>query len=396
VTEASAKAEQRFWRGWSDAELQVRLVRLMGARRTAPRGWPMAPPWRAERSESVVAHEAPGPPSPGGPFLRARQGVARFSFSDPSIVAEHSFPGPLLGRRMLLELKALGLRYLCGVKVREVEEHSEQGLTRFGFRYDTLTGHIERGAEWFVLEKDHESGEVRFFIRSTWRHGDFPNLYSEVGFSLLSPYYRRLWLRRAHERLSALAQVGTPTPGTAATGPARRRHALWAALAVGGLTGLRSMSGPALLAFEELRSGPPESGSLGERVLGAPSASFWLGAAALSEAIADKHPRVPSRVSPAPLAGRLGLGALAGSVVAKRSGTPVARAALAGALAAGLTAFAGYALRTRLARRGVASQARLGLVEDGLVLAAALALASSERRPLARHVRRGPDRAPRR
>lgn len=203
-------AEWRAGRGWSRDELTDRLAALGRLRRSFPeeRQDEMTPDagWRAERSESLVAREPPGPPVRDGPFERAAAAVASFDFSDARIVIGYFDPRePLLGRRMILELHVLGLRYLCGVVVARVARDADARRARYGFRYDTLEGHIERGSEWFLVTKDHDSGEVRFRIQSRWRPGDFPNWWSRVGFLLLARRYRALWLRRAHEHLRALA-----------------------------------------------------------------------------------------------------------------------------------------------------------------------------------------------
>ena len=116
--------------------------------------------WRIERSEARIAREPPGPPRNRGAFARAREAVAAYAFTDPTIVEAHFDPrAPLRGRRMLLELKVLGLHYLCGVEVTEVRDESDAARSVFGFRYDTLAGHIERGAEWFLVEQDHATGD---------------------------------------------------------------------------------------------------------------------------------------------------------------------------------------------------------------------------------------------
>lgn len=207
-------AEWRFARGWSHAELAERLAHIEALPRSVDEQSmdAMTPDhgWRPERFESVIACEAPGPPVPDGPFARAREAVAGYRFSDPRIVRAYFDPArPLLGRPMLLELRVLGLRYLNGTVIAKVLDDADERASRFGFRYDTLRGHLERGAEWFVVEKDHARGDVRFCITSRWQDGDFPNWWSHIGFDLLAPIYRARWLRRSHERLRAIANAPT-------------------------------------------------------------------------------------------------------------------------------------------------------------------------------------------
>lgn len=213
-------ADWRIGRGWKEAELEARLedLKSLGLNfsdsfdaMTRDRGW------HQYYSEAVVGRERPGRPEEEGPFGRGRIAIASYAFSDPTIVIGHFDPGvPLLGRHMLLEMRALRLlHYLAGVRVGAVRDEEEEGRSVFGFRYDTLEGHIEQGAEWFLLTKDHETGELRFRIEAAWRPGQFPNWWSRVGFSWLGPRYQRRWHYRAHALLAKLIRdpaVRPPEP----------------------------------------------------------------------------------------------------------------------------------------------------------------------------------------
>lgn len=210
-------AEIRIGRSWTEDELRARLTSAAGL----PRNYD-APPealspddgWHHYMSEAVVARAAPGPPADEGPFTRGCTAVAGYTFSDPAIVLAHFDPDvPLDGRIMLLELRAVRLlHYLSAVIVGAVREERDADRTVFGFRYDTLEGHLERGAEWFVLTKDHASGAVRFRIEAHWRPGQFPNWWSRTGFALLGRHYQEVWHRRAHALLAQyMAEPGVPS-----------------------------------------------------------------------------------------------------------------------------------------------------------------------------------------
>ena len=206
--------EWRLFRGWTSEELRARLERLSAASRnfdadeaamTGDNGW------HHYHSEAVIANEL----GENVRFERASVGLANYRFSDPGIVVAHFDPaGPLLNRRVLLEIKCLGLRYLAGALVTEVRDEGHV----YGFRYDTLEGHIERGREWFLLTKT-ERGDIRFRIEARWQRGDLPNWWSRAGFMILSGYYQRRWHRQAHRRLSLLAHYGSlARPGRDAAG----------------------------------------------------------------------------------------------------------------------------------------------------------------------------------
>lgn len=208
-------AEWRIGRGWSEDELGARLAsagRLPRNFSVAADEMSLENGWNHYYSESVLASEAPGPPEAEGAFERARVAVASYEFSDPAIVVGHFDPRrPLEGRRMLLEIKIWGLHYLAGVVIAEVRSETGADQSVFGFRYDTLEGHIERGAEWFLVTKDHRTGEVSFRVDAYWLPGDFPNTWSRIGFLLLARRYQRRWHLRAHARLFVLAHDGSLT-----------------------------------------------------------------------------------------------------------------------------------------------------------------------------------------
>jgi uncharacterized protein (UPF0548 family) len=215
----------RFGRGWSEETMRSYLAAL--AERpvnfsTPPEVMTRENGWTVDGAETQIGVESPGPPGEDGLFARARQGIIQYDFSDPRIVVGHFDPqAPFAGRNMLLEIKCLGLHFLNGVRVHSVREEIDNGRTLFGFRYDTLEGHIEQGFEWFLLTKNHQTGAVRFKIEAHWRLGQFPNWWSRLGFRLIGERYRALWRRRAPERLRELAQRPGERPAAV---PGRLAH----------------------------------------------------------------------------------------------------------------------------------------------------------------------------
>ena len=197
--------EWRLLSGWTSEELRQRVERLASAEMnfTAVEGEMTGEHgWHHYHSDAVIARE---PPDADVCFERARVALANYQFSDPNIVVAHFDPkGSLLGRRILLEIKVWGLRYLCAALVTDVR--NEPGV--YGFRYDTLRGHIERGMEWFLLRKDAD-GAIRFRIEARWQRAEMPNWWSRAGFAILSGYYQRKWHRRAHHLMSLLAHYGS-------------------------------------------------------------------------------------------------------------------------------------------------------------------------------------------
>jgi len=200
--------QYRWGRGFSAPEIARELARLSARASTGPRSdtdFSSEPGWHHYYSEAVIAHEAPGPPVPGGAFHRAQRAITEYAFSDPTIVQGHfDTARALRGRPMVLELKVLGLHLLCGVAVRAVRDEHLPETTVWGFRYDTLQSHVEAGAEWFLLSKQHVTGKVSFRIQASWQQGMLPSWWMRIGFRLLSRRYQRAWHRQAYARLRVL------------------------------------------------------------------------------------------------------------------------------------------------------------------------------------------------
>jgi uncharacterized membrane protein len=82
------------------------------------------------------------------------------------------------------------------------------------------------------------------------------------------------------------------------------------------------------------------------RIVGAP-----LALASAAELVYDKLPQASERTEPGPLAARLGVGAIAGGIVAHIGGASIALGAATGALAALGSTFLFHRVRSALARR---------------------------------------------
>ncbi len=126
-------------------------------------------------------------------------------------------------------------------------------------------------------------------------------------------------------------------------------------LALGAMTGMRSMSGPATLALEH-------DGILRSVVL----------LLAAAEMIGDKTSVVGDRIDPAPLAGRAIMGAIVGGLVARDHRQNMATGSLVGAATAVIAAHLAFYIRERLPLPA----ALAGIFEDAVVLGLASAQAS--------------------
>ena len=216
----------RIGRGWSEPELRRQLADLAarpasragapslvlpghpGARRSAelPGQPELASPWTVQRVQAPLGHEPPGPPLSAGLFARARQAIHGYRFADPRITHGHFDPAsPLLGRNILVEVQALLIHLLVGLRVGAVLDEADDWETRFGVRLDTLQGHILDGAEWIEIVKEHRTGTVWLRIGARWRRGAMPAWWMGLGFRLLGPTIQTRWRRQALRRLRALS-----------------------------------------------------------------------------------------------------------------------------------------------------------------------------------------------
>ena len=146
------------------------------------------------------------------------------------------------------------------------------------------------------------------------------------------------------------------------------------ALGLGAISGLRSMSGPALLSRAAARGeldglqGTRFAFLMRKRV----STVFTL--MALGEMVADKSGLVPDRTAWGPLAGRAAAGGFVGAALFSASGAPWAAGAALGSLAAVAASYAGYTFRVVPHRKFGIPDPILGLVEDAIVVVAGTAV----------------------
>ena len=133
-------------------------------------------------------------------------------------------------------------------------------------------------------------------------------------------------------------------------------RALGETIALGAISGMRSMSGPAVLAMRA-----PEQNAL----------TRAIPALAVGEMIADKLPFMGDRIDPLPLAGRAMMGALVGGYLAREDDSNIVFGGLIGAATAVIVAHLAYRARLMASERLGASA---GFIEDGLVVGIGSAL----------------------
>ena len=146
------------------------------------------------------------------------------------------------------------------------------------------------------------------------------------------------------------------------------------ALGLGAISGLRSLSGPALLSRAAAKGNVSLEGTAFS-FLGSPRLSKALLALALGEIlVGDKLPMTPSRTALPPLLGRAASGGLVGAALFASDGRRATSGAALGSSAAVAAAFAGENLRALIGEKIGLPDAAVALAEDAVVLLGGLQL----------------------
>ena len=170
--------------------------------------------WRVDDYCQPLPPERPGPPEPGGTWVRAQELMCDYEFADPRIVrAVYAPESPLDGRDMLLEARLWGLlRFRFGVRVGGVVDATCQAGGRevrvWGWSYQTLQDHLEMGQMDYQVWKWIDDGTVDFRIHVVSRPARVRNPFIRLGFRLLGRREQVRFARRACERMACLLAGG--------------------------------------------------------------------------------------------------------------------------------------------------------------------------------------------
>ncbi len=162
--------------------------------------------WHLDDYEAELPAEPPGPPTPNGPWEIAQRIMREYKFPDPSIITGIYYPDrPLEERVMLLEGKFLFLTFYFGVRIGGVTDEvrpTDKGQAKvWGFNYQTLEGHFERGQMDFEIWKWLETGKVAFRIHAFSQPGEISNPLYRLGFRLFGRPLQRHFAHRSMERM---------------------------------------------------------------------------------------------------------------------------------------------------------------------------------------------------
>lgn len=174
--------------------------------------------WHIDDYQAELPAEPPGPPVAGGSWMIAQQMLREYRFPDPRIVTGIYYPDqPLEKRVMLLRARAFCFTFWFGVRVGDIIDEVRADKTGsqqiWGFNYQTLKGHFERGQMDFMVIKWLESGNVAFHIHAFSQPAEIKNPIFRLGFHLFGRRVQRRFAHRALERMQALVREQlAPTP----------------------------------------------------------------------------------------------------------------------------------------------------------------------------------------
>jgi uncharacterized protein (UPF0548 family) len=176
--------------------------------------------WHHDRSRTHVGHERPGPPEPDGVWETACRLVAAYEMADPTLIrAVYALAAPLQGRDMLLEGRFLRLRFYFGVRVTDVIDEHRAGRRTWGWTYETLEGHLERGRMSYEVVKYDATGDVELAISAFSERAPGVGLVTRLGWALFG---RRSQLRFYRECGTRLTRMVRERAGRADPVPERR------------------------------------------------------------------------------------------------------------------------------------------------------------------------------
>jgi len=181
------------------------------------------PSWNIDVHRTPLPAERPGPPVPGGPWEHACRLVRDYEFSPPELVrALYDPAAPLLGRDMLLEARFHGMHFYCGVRVTEVVDETRDGTDRvWGWAYETLEGHLERGQVAYTVVKRQDTGEVLFVVTCHSQGAPTLDRITLLGWRLFGRRVQLRFYRRCADRLRLFVEAALrgerPLPGPRVT-----------------------------------------------------------------------------------------------------------------------------------------------------------------------------------
>jgi hypothetical protein len=170
-------------------------------------------PWHVDDYCHELPAEQPGEPTKVGSFAAAKRLLYDYEFADPTrVCAYYETDATLEGRDMLLEIRYLGVRVRVGVRITEVidEVRDFGGKTAriWGWAYQTLEGHLERGQMDYQLWKWLDTGAIEYRIHAVSQMAEIRNPLLYLGFRLVGRREQIQFARRCGDRMEGFVRLG--------------------------------------------------------------------------------------------------------------------------------------------------------------------------------------------
>jgi hypothetical protein len=113
---------------------------------------------------------------------------------------------------MLLEARFHGLHFYCGVRVTSVtDETRANGERVWGWAYETLEGHLERGRVDYEVVKQPSTGKVEFVASSFSQSAPTLGRVVGLGWRLFGRRTQLRFYRRCGRRLNSFVRASPRT-----------------------------------------------------------------------------------------------------------------------------------------------------------------------------------------
>ncbi|MFD5828292.1 DUF1990 family protein [Lentzea sp. NPDC060358] len=165
-----------------------------------------APTWHFDHHRFVLGTDPPGRPAEGSVWWRACREVAAYAFTPPGLLRAHYLrDDPLVGRNLLLVGRFALARFAMGVRITEAGSGEDGERCSWGWGYETLQGHLERGRVDYRVVKDLRTGVVTLEVDSHHQVNPRAHPVLRLGWALFGRRAQRRFYSAAGENLRRLA-----------------------------------------------------------------------------------------------------------------------------------------------------------------------------------------------
>ncbi len=138
--------------------------------------------WHFDHHRFFLGTDPPGRPEKDSVWWRAQKVVAAYAFTPGGLLRAHYFrEEPLLGKNLLLVGRFAFARFAMGVRITETGFDEDGVRYSWGWSYETLQGHLERGKVDYRVVKDLHTGVVTLEVNSYNQVNPRTHLFIRLG-----------------------------------------------------------------------------------------------------------------------------------------------------------------------------------------------------------------------